>query len=850
MSDLNARILQILGAPKYQPLEKVGLSKALRLPSSDRRLLRDALDALERDGLIARIRKDHYVLPAVANLATGRLEVHQSGSAHLVNEKPGGADIFIPADKTGTAMHGDKVVAQVRHEGLRQRREGADRMEGRIIRILQRAHETLVGTFRLSAKGRPFMAPDDGRFPHDVSLHAPESGSVLPNPPKPGDKVVVKLDPWNDPYLGPEGEVVEVLGPASAPGVDMLSIVRKYHLPLAFPPEVLQEAERIPETIDPKEITRREDLRSKLVVTIDPDDARDYDDAIHVESLKGGGWRLGVHIADVSHYVQPGSALDREARKRGNSTYLVDRVIPMLPERLSNGICSLKPGVDRLAFTAFVDFTAAGRIKSARFARTVICSAARLSYRQALAILQGASEMPSLPDAMEREEARGQATVVTRPPIPVDPVIAQQVTAAWKLAQLLRENRFADGSLDLDFPEVKVWLDGEGRAVRLEKMHNDISHQLIEECMLVANEVVARELKQRKVPSVYRIHEDPDPDKLQDFRETALTYGLRAGDLTQRKEVQKLLAAMKNTAEEQALKIGFLKSLKRAAYSTDPLGHYGLAKVNYTHFTSPIRRYADLIVHRSLADLTRPPKMAPGQEKIRRAQPASVGQLFEIAAHISATERVSADAEKDSVQLKKMEFLQRQIGSADPQRFAAVVVDVRSYGLFVDLPEANISGLAPVGDLPDDFYVFDPARCTFTGRRTRRIFKVGDTLTVVVARVDVRKRQIDFVLAKPESGGRGAVAPARVSAPAGERGAKKSQSQGRDKLPQSRAPGSGGQRGSGSRPKNESAQQPNKSYGKGAQKVSNDRRQKAGNRGGAQKPQAPRSTGRRRKDSH
>ncbi len=740
--DIRERILQLLRQPKYQPLDKVQLSKALKIHSSERRHVRDALRGLEQEGLIARIRKDRYVLPAEADLATGILHVHQNGSAHLVNEKRDQPEIYVSAANTATAMHRDKVVVQLVHEGRNQLREPKARLEGRVVRILERANDTVVGTLQKTAKRFLCVVPDDGRLQHDIYVRAGEA--KLPRPPVAGDKVVVRLDPWLDRAVNPEGEIIECLGPASAPGVDMLSVVRKHNLPQEFPPEVMREAERIPEEVDLREVARREDLRKRMIITIDPDDARDYDDAIDVEETKTG-WKLGVHIADVSHYVRPGTALDREARKRGNSTYLVDRVIPMLPERLSNGVCSLKPGVDRLTFSAFIEFTKAGKIKQVRFARTVIRSAARLSYRQAFAILQGADMMPPLPPAMSKEEVRGQATVTSGPPIPVNPAVAASVRTAWRLASVLRKNRFANGSLDLDFPEVKVWLDGEGHAVRLEKVENDISHQLIEECMLAANEVVAHETKRRQTPAVYRIHENPDPDKLAEFREFAITYGVRVGNLIYRPEVQKLLEAIKGVPEEFALKIAFLKSLKRATYDVTPVGHYGLAKENYTHFTSPIRRYADLIVHRTLADIVSPPKAVDGESHVRRAQPASIAQLSDLAAHISDTERVSTDAERDSVTLKKMEYFQRQITSRRPERFQAVVVDVRSYGLFLELPAINVSGLVHVSDLPDDFYAFDPGRLTFSGKRTKRVFRVGDELDVRVSRIDPQKRQIDFV---------------------------------------------------------------------------------------------------------
>ncbi len=721
-------------------MDKMELSKAIKFPSDRRAELRAELKEMEQAGLIATIRKDRYVLPETANLVTGTMQFHTGGNAHVINEKKGNVDLFVSQANAGTAMHGDQVVVQIVHEGVRQRADSS-RVEGRVIRILQRASDTVVGTFQQGKKSA-YVTPDDARFPHDVCLHP--GTAKLPRAPQVGDKVVVKLDPWENERVNPEGEVIELLGPATDPGVDMLSIIRKYHLAEEFPADVVREAEAIPETVDPREAAKREDLRAMMIITIDPDDAKDFDDAIHVERLRDGGWRLGVHIADVSHYVRPGTALDKEARARGNSTYLADRVIPMLPERLSNGVCSLKARVDRLTTSAFIDFDRGGKIKAARFAKTVIHSAARLTYRQAFAILQN-QPVPPTPNY----ERGGKVHLDSKPvPLDVTPALRERIETAWELASLLRRNRFAEGSLDLDFPEVKVWLDDQGRADRLEKVENDISHQLIEECMLSANEVVAREIKNRRVPGIYRIHEDPEPERLDEYRQLAATYGIRAGDMTQRREVQKVLEAIKGTPEEYALKLAFLKSLKRAAYGIDPLGHYGLAKVNYTHFTSPIRRYADLIVHRILSGVN-------GSQK----------DFAEAAEHISKTERVSADAEKDSTMLKKMEFFQRQLAARDPQEFRAVVVDVRSYGLFVELPDVMVSGLVHVSALPDDFYTFDSVRLAFVGRSTQRRFKLGDELRVIVVRVDAYKRQMDFEIVGEPVTKRNGPAPRRNAKP-------------------------------------------------------------------------------------
>jgi ribonuclease R len=564
--------------------------------------------------------------------------------------------------------------------------------------------------------------PDDPRFVHDVYVR-PERDQRPGPSANVGDKVVVRLDAWESRHINPEGEIIEVLGPASMPGIDMLSIIRKYHLPAEFPKDVLDQAARISEEVDARQFEGREDLREEFIVTIDPDDARDFDDAIQVEKTTNG-WRLGVHIADVAAYVETGSALDREARRRGNSVYLPDRVIPMLPERLSNGVCSLNPGVNRLTHSVFIHFDKNGVVKSARFARSVIRSAHRLTYKTAYAIL-------------------------TSPP---SDRLGERLHVAWELAGLLRRKRFQHGSLDLDFPEVKVWVDKEGHPVRLERVENDESHQLIEEFMLAANEAVARELQKRAIPTIYRVHENPDPEKLAEYREFVLSFNYRVGDLTHRAELQRLLASIRGKPEEQALKVALLKSLKRARYSAQPLGHYGLAKTNYLHFTSPIRRYADLVVHRALGTEGAPLPSAASRTTERRSRsgaPYQMAEVTSIAEHISATERNAADAEIDAAQRKKLEFFQRQLDQRNPQIFRAAIVDVRNYGLMVELPDALITGLIHVSSLTNDFYLFEPARRQLIGRRSRKRFSIGDELSVFVARVDIFKRQIDFAIATP-----------------------------------------------------------------------------------------------------
>jgi ribonuclease R len=596
---------------------------------------------------------------------------------------------WIADGMTGTALHGDTVEATP-----------SQGEQARITRVIERAHETIIGLFQ-KQHGQAIVIPDDPRNPHVFLVRS--GGKPLSRPPRVGDKVVLHLDPWNDPGELPTGRLTELLGAAGAPGVDMLSVIRGHDLPAEFPEACEREAAAVPDDISDDIIAKREDCRGQFVLTIDPDDAKDHDDAVSVERT-AHGWQLTVHIADVAHYVRPGSALDKEARRRANSTYLVDRCIPMLPFRLSADLCSLRAGIPRLAHSVFFDITAQGKITKVRFAKTVIQVHARLTYRQAMAMIKG-------------EHVAG-----------FSPDVPKAVQASWQLASVVRKLRFAAGSLELDFPEIKIWLDAEGRADRMERMVNDESHQLVEEFMLLANEAVAKETQRRNVPCIYRIHEKPDPDRLNEFRKNAATAGLKLGDMTQRKEVMRMLSAIRGRPDEFRLKIDFLKSLRRAAYSPDPLGHYGLHKANYLHFTSPIRRYADLVAHRVLA----------GERGTNRKE------LTELSKHISDTERTSAQAEQESRLVKKIEFFQRQLDSQKPQTFRAIVSDTRIHGLTVELPDADTTGLIAAESLPNGPYTYDRTRSEFVNRRTKRTFKIGDEVKVIVCRVDAARRMIDF----------------------------------------------------------------------------------------------------------
>jgi ribonuclease R len=697
---MEQRILNLLGQKDYVPLTAENLQRHLRLSYRPAEEFLATLHKLEQTGQIVRIKNGRYVRPREADLIPGRIRMNRAGKGFLQPDDTDLKEIAVPEGATGTALHEDRVL--VRRDARRKSsRAGVETPEtGVVVRILERKRTQFVGTLQ---QGRQFLyvVPDDPRMPHDV--YVPPAKDVG-RPARVGDKVVVELREWESRHTNPEGEIVEVLGAPDAEGVDMLSVLRQYELPLHFPANVLAEAHAIGSTVHSRDLANRVDCRSHRVVTIDPDDAKDFDDAICLEPAENHHWRLWVHIADVSHYVKPGSPLDVEAKKRGNSTYLVDRVIPMLPEALSNELCSLKPNVDRL--TKCVEFLIAndGRVVSTKFYPAVIHSQRRFTYAQALEILQRT---------------------------PTDDPIEQMLHRTHELTQKIRRRRFKNGSLELDFPETKIRLDEQGRVLRIEKSENDVSHQLIEECMLLANEAVAARLMSLQKPAVYRVHEEPDARRLEEYRDEVLAQHIQCGNLSQPAEVQKLLAKLGTLPIGPALKIGFLKSLMRARYAVEPLGHYGLAKKKYTHFTSPIRRYADLVVHRALFD--------------KNSAPTSV--LKEIAEHISVTERTSADAERDSKDVKLFAFLKAQLKSDAPIKYPGLVTDVRNFGFFVDVSGLAMSGLVPLSLMEDDFYVFDEARRNLVGRRTRRQIRLGDKVTVQVAKVDSFKKQVDFRLA-------------------------------------------------------------------------------------------------------
>lgn len=791
MKDIREKILGLMKSENYEPMNKSEFARALSIQSQERGAMRAALSHLERGGLIVEGKKGRYYIKGKAanktaggkfskkginagkgGIMVGVIRFQTGGNAwfypDLKNEEniAAGLDVdqfdrvFVQSYDTGLALDGDRVSVIVKlpepaeqeppsakyrgknFKGKKGGRESKGRKssrfeneaKGKVRHVIERGSNVLLGTFRVQGKFR-YVEPDFSGFQTSLELKGEEMGALS------GQRVVVELLSWESKSAAPVGKITKVLGWPEDPGVDIESVISKHSLRAGFPAEVKDEAiellaslqdgttaskegEESPViNISAKELERREDWRDQLVITVDPDDAKDFDDAIAVKSLQGGGWELAVHIADVSHYVKPGSALDEEAIKRGNSTYLVDRVLPMLPFQISNNICSLRPEVDRLTKCAVMTFDKKGTRTSSRFCDAVIHSKARLAYEQAQVLLG----LP-LENADKIEIPKLEKNVI------------DGLKLAWELASVLRKRRFAEGALDLEFAETKIILDDKLKAIDVVEVVYNESHQMVEECMLAANEAVAVALKMQRKNAIYRIHEDPDFDKLNEFAENARAQGYKVGDLTNKKHIQDLLELVKGTPNEDSIKIGLLKSLKRAAYSTDAFGHYGLAKMDYCHFTSPIRRYADLVVHRAVQSLLINPPEKPDTN-------SKLSVLAEIATHISETERKSAEAEMETKRMKMMEYLVSIQEDSGGKVFTALVTDVRHMGLFVEISSMKVKGLVKVEDLPGESY----DKWRMEGLRyvssSGMEIKLGEKVKVQIVHVDLERNMVDFRIA-------------------------------------------------------------------------------------------------------
>mgnify|MGYP001290284178 FL=1 len=750
--DLRQKLLKLLGAKDYVPMRRMEIISVLKFGQDATKEAHTLLDKMLEQGEIARLKKDRLCIPEDADLVSGRLIFRQSGSAILIPDSdPGGDGYPIKSEDTGVSMHGDTVLARkvedqrrpFRGKGRQQRPEYKpdEKPNVRVIRILKRARITIPGTLE-QAKHASYVIPDDPRIIHDILVPDPKNSGLKPIP-KVGDKVVVKMLEWKQRHLNPEGEIMEVLGRTHEPDAEFKAILYKYDLNPRFPSAVEQQTKDIPDVVRSEDIGNRQDCRDLFTFTIDPDDAKDFDDALSLELLEDGKTRVGVHIADVSAYVKPGSPLDREAQERGNSTYLVGTVIPMLPHALSNGLCSLVEAEDRLTKTCFITFNDSADISEVKFANTVINSNKRLTYKQAYAFMQmdDLAEIRNtpLPPKHQTGSTGRSLDKVTDEEMAT---LKKYIGKLWQIAKQLRERRFRKGSLDLDMTSVKIYVDEEGYADRIEKEFNDESHQLIEEFMLSANEQVARTMKKQNFPCIYRVHDEPEEEKLKELRETMQSFGVQCGNLQKPREMTLLLKKLKEHPQGYTLKVHVLRSLKQAQYRASADGHYGLSKPDYTHFTSPIRRYSDLIVHRILDGYlckTRADS-ALGEPEIRYKQ----GKLESLGDHISVTERNSVDAERESVKTKLLEFYDRELQKEQKQHFKAIITDVKNHGLFVELTDTLAFGMVHISTLDDDFYHPNPEGTALIGRRKKRTYALGQYIMVQVERVDRFKRQIDF----------------------------------------------------------------------------------------------------------
>jgi len=695
------KILEFVSREAYRPLKLRELAKAMRIPEEEYGGFRRMVRSMLRNGMLVKIKRGRLGLPGKLNLVVGNLVSAKNGYGFVVPEDKS-EDVYIRAEDVGTALHGDRVVVR-----LYGRRRGPTR-EGTIIKILKRARTDLVGTYR-QGKFFNFVEPDDRRIQRDIYI-APDNSKGTQD----GQKVLVSLEEWIDPHLGPEGKIVEVLGYPDDPGMDILTLIKDHALPLGFPQEVEKEVEELPQRIGKKEWEKRVDFREKNCFTIDPTDAKDHDDAVSLERKANGNYLLGVHIADVSYYVKENSALDREALKRGNSIYLVDRVIPMLPEKLSNDLCSLKPNRNRSTLSCFLELDPEGELVEYQIVESLIRSKARLDYNE-----------------VQRFFDTGKSSGRLKG-------LEDDLLEMKKLSQKLLEKRIARGSLDFDLPEAKVILGKDGRIQEIFEVARLESHRLIEEFMLLANRTVARHVSRLSMPFLYRVHEEPDREKMEAFSDFVATlgYSFKVSGKIRPKKIQRFLESVEGNPEEELINEVLLRSLKKACYQPENIGHFGLAFGHYTHFTSPIRRYPDLLVHRILKEIENGEYSFERQSQLLHRLP-KVGEIT------SERERLADEVERESIKIKQIEYMGDKLG----EEYEGLISGVVPFGFFVRLDNLLAEGLVRISSLEDDYYLFDERHHRWMGRHNKKVFKLGDRVKVLVTRVDKEEKEIDFVLA-------------------------------------------------------------------------------------------------------
>lgn len=701
-------IEEFVGSKGYRNMSVKEMAMVLQVPSRDKKDFREVLDALAREGKIS-IDLKGKIKPLPADVKVGKYMATQRGFG-FVRVEGEDDDIFIPGSYTKSALDGDTVQVLVKKEGGEGKRR-----EGQVLNILERGNSVLVGTYTRS-RNFGFVTPDNQKFTKDIYVAKAESKGAVT-----GHKVVVEITDFGDEQRKPEGRVLEILGHVNDPGVDILSVIKAYGLPEEYPDDVMKQIENIPDEVEEKEKAGRADFRDLQTVTIDGEDAKDLDDAITI-SKEGNMYHLGVHIADVSQYVTEGSPLDKEALKRGTSIYLVDRVIPMIPHKLSNGICSLNQGVDRLALSCMMDINEKGEIVKHKICESVINVTRRMSYTSVHKIIEEKDEA----ERKEYEEL-----------IPMFELM-------YELADILQARREKRGSIDFDFPEAKIILDEKGKPIDVKEYERTQANRIIEEFMLAANQTVAEEYFWNELPFVYRTHETPDMEKIQNLALFIENFGYTLKikeDEIHPKEVQKLMRSIAGKPEEGLIGRLALRSMKQARYTTECEGHFGLALKYYCHFTSPIRRYPDLQIHRIIKE-----NIHGGMKDKRIDHYQKI--LPEVAEQTSALERRADDAEREVEKMKKAEYMEQFVG----KDFEGTISGLTTWGMYVELPN-TIEGMIRVADIPGDYYYYDEDLHRMVGEQTGKVYKMGEPLRIIVAGVDKLTRTIDFVLYQEDEDG-------------------------------------------------------------------------------------------------
>ena len=688
----------------HVPMKLKELAILLQVPKDQRKELKAIMDSLEAEGKVHVSKKGKYT-KGEAKRIVGTYQAHARGFGFVAVEGEDD-DIFISEDDTNGAFHGDQVEVTIKSAPDGKRREG------KVVRILSHGTTRLVGYFQKN-KNFGFVVPDNQRFIKDVFVPLERSKGAVT-----GHKVVVELTKYGGDNKKPEGKIVEIIGHVNDPGTDIMSIVKGYDLPIEFPEKVLNQAERVAKDVSTADMAGRMDIRDWQMVTIDGEDAKDLDDAISL-TKEGENYKLGVHIADVTNYVQEKSALDREAYKRGTSVYLVDRVIPMLPHILSNGICSLNEGEDRLALSCIMTINDKGNVVDYKIAETVICVDRRMTYTSVKKILEEQDE----------EESKKYEEFV--------PMFQMME----KVAGILREKRKKRGSIDFDFPETKMVLDEQGKPIELKPYDRNVATKIIEDFMLLANETVAEHYFWQEIPFVYRTHEQPDEEKIQKLAIFINNFGHSmhiANNAVRPKEIQKLLAKVEGTNEEALISRLALRSMKQAKYTPENTGHFGLATTYYCHFTSPIRRYPDLQIHRIIKEDLRGRMNDNRREHYEKILP-------EVTKQCSERERLAEEAERETIKLKKVEYMEEHIGEV----FEGVISSITKWGIYVELPN-TIEGLVHVTNMHDDHYDYIEERFEMVGEHTRKVYKLGQTVYIVATGTDRLQRTIDFEFVEKE----------------------------------------------------------------------------------------------------